>query len=100
MATSKLSKEELETIGSLQNDNQFVRQEFGKLAVDKIRLEQREASLKGFLNELGVKEADLNKLLVEKYGAGTVDLEKGEITVEDSSTEVKTQKIGEVDEDN
>lgn len=100
MATSKLSKEELETIGSLQNDNQFVRQEFGKLAVDKIRLEQREASLKGFLNELGAKEADLNKLLVEKYGAGTVDLEKGEITVEDSSTEVKTQKIGEVDEDN
>lgn len=100
MATSKLSKEELETIGSLQNDNQFVRQEFGKLAVDKIRLEQREASLKGFLNELGVKEADLNKLLVEKYGAGTVDLEKGEITVEDSSTEVKTQKIEEVDEDN
>ena len=100
MATSKLSKEELETIGSLQNDNQFVRQEFGKLAVDKIRLEQREASLKGFLNELGVKEADLNKLLVEKYGAGTVDLEKGEITVEDSSTEVKTQKIVEVDEDN
>jgi hypothetical protein len=100
MATSKLSKEELETIGSLQNDNQFVRQEFGKLAVDKIRLEQREASLKGFLNELGVKEADLNKLLVEKYGAGTVDLEKGEITVENSSTEVKTQKIGEVDEDN
>jgi len=100
MATSKLSKEELETIGSLQNDNQFVRQEFGKLAVDKIRLEQREASLKGFLNELGVKESDLNKLLVEKYGVGTVDLEKGEITVEDSSTEVKTQKIGEVDEDN
>ena len=39
MATSKLSKEELETINSLQNDNQFVRQEFGKLAVDKIRLE-------------------------------------------------------------
>ena len=100
MATSKLSKEELETIGSLQNDNQFVRQELGKLAVDKIRLEQREAGLKALLNELAGKEAELNKQLVEKYGAGTVDLDKGEITVEDSSIEVKTQKIDEVDEDN
>ena len=100
MATSKLSKEELETISSLQNDNQFVRQEFGKLAVDKIRLEQRESGLKAFLNELGVREADLNKQLVEKYGAGSVDLQKGEITVEDSVVTVKTQEIEEVDESN
>lgn len=100
MATSKLSKEELETINSLQNDNQFVRQEFGKLAVDKIRLEQREAGLKAFLNELAGKEADLNKQLVEKYGVGVVNLDKGEITSEEEKTEVKTQPIEEVDEDN
>ena len=100
MATSKLSKGELETIGSLQNDNQFVRQELGKLAVDKIRLEQREAGLKALLNELAGKEAELNKQLVEKYGAGTVDLDKGEITVEDSTVAVKSQEIEEVDEDN
>lgn len=100
MAIQKLSKEELDSITNLQNDNQFVKQEFGKLSIDKIRLEQRELNLKSFLNEIGNREVELNKLIVEKYGQGTVDISKGEITTVDETVEVKTQPIEEVDEDN
>ena len=100
MAIQKLTKEELDSITELQNDNQFVKQEFGKLSIDKIRLEQREINLKSFLNEIGNREVELNKLIVEKYGQGTVDITKGEITTIDEKVEVKTQPIEEVDEDN
>jgi|13_taG_2_1085334.scaffolds.fasta_scaffold00191_25 predicted nucleic acid-binding Zn-ribbon protein len=100
MAIQKLTKEELDSITNLQNDNAFVKQEFGKLSIDKIRLEQRELNLKSFLNEIGNREVELNKLIVEKYGQGTVDITKGEITTVDETVEVETQPIEEVDEDN
>lgn len=107
MATLKLTKEELESITTLQNDNQIVKQEFGNLSIDKIKLEQREINLKAFLNNIGKREEELNKLILEKYGQGTVDLAKGEITTiekeveeEDATLKVATQPIEEVDESN
>lgn len=100
MATKKLSKEELETINSLQNDNGILRQEFGKLAIDKINVEQREANLRNILNTLANKENELKKELADKYGNGSIDLSKGEITVEEKKEEVKTQKIDAKDESN
>ena len=104
MATTKLTEEEINNINTISNDNQVLRQELGKLGLEKIELESREKNLKAFLVNIREREAELNKALTDKYGPGTVDLKTGEITTQDeqpaADTEVKTQPIEDTDEDN
>jgi|GEM_PF-1327113 hypothetical protein len=104
MATTKLTQEEIDNIANISKDNQVLRQELGKLGLDKIELESRETNLKAFLANIREREAELNKALTDKYGAGTVDLQTGEITTQDEQpaedTVVKTQPIEDTDEDN
>ncbi len=104
MATTKLTQEEIGTINTISNDNQVLRQELGKLGLQKLELESRENNLKAFLANIREREAELNKTLTDKYGSGTVDLQAGEITTQDEQpaedTVVKTQPIEDTDEDN
>ena len=77
MASKKLLKKELEQIQDIQNRMQAVRTELGQLALAKIDLKNREANIENYLVETQELEGKIVKELEEKYGKGSIDLEKG-----------------------
>lgn len=80
MENIKLTSEELAQIKELQDQNQALAAEFGTLEMAKIQIEKHRNELMTYFNELKEKEQELGKALSEKYGTGTVELDKGEFS--------------------
>jgi hypothetical protein len=78
MNNQKLTEEEIKTIQEIQQSNQALVNELGSLEVTKIQIENRYDELVEYYNELKEKENTFGKELSDKYGNGTIDLEKGE----------------------
>jgi len=78
MENTKLTQEELEQLQEIQQQNQALALEFGNLELTKIQIENRYDELVEFHTQLKDKEKEIGKELSEKYGNGTIDLEKGE----------------------
>ena len=81
----KFTKEELEQITALRDENQVKVGEFGQIELEILLTTQRLEALAEAKNKLTKdyqdlqdKERDLIKELNEKYGAGQVDLNSGE----------------------
>ena len=81
----KFTKEELEQITALRDENQVKVSEFGQIELEVLLTSQRleqlaeaKQKLAKDYQDLQVKERDLIKQLNEKYGAGQVDLTSGE----------------------
>ena len=78
MEPIKLTEEELERLVSLQRKSAGVTQEFGNLEIMKLQLDARREELVSFYGQLKEDERTFGKELSEKYGDGTIDIEKGE----------------------
>jgi hypothetical protein len=78
MEPIKLTEEELERLVSLQRKSTGVTQEFGNLEIMKLQLDARREELVSFYGQLKEDERTFGKELSEKYGDGTIDIEKGE----------------------
>ena len=78
MEPIKLTEEELERLVSLQRKSTGVTQEFGNLEIMKLQLDARREELVSFYGQLIEDERTFGKELSEKYGDGTIDIEKGE----------------------
>jgi len=78
METQKLTQEELDTIKALQERSQVVVAEFGNIEVAMTNLANRKKEVVTYFNQLQEDEQKFGKELNEKYGNGTIDLEKGE----------------------
>lgn len=78
MENQKLTQEELDTIKSLQERSQVVVSEFGNIEVATINLASRKKEVVTYFEQLQEDEQKFGKELNEKYGNGTIDLEKGE----------------------
>jgi hypothetical protein len=78
MENTKLTQEELQQLQEIQQQNQALALEFGNLELTKIQIENRYDELVEFHTQLKDKEKEIGKGLSEKYGNGTIDLEKGE----------------------
>ena len=78
MENTKLTAEEIQQVKDLQSQNQALAVELGNLEVAKIQIELNHKELVQFFTELKSKEQELGKTLSEKYGNGTIDLDKGE----------------------
>jgi hypothetical protein len=78
MSYQKLTEEEIKTIQEIQQSNQALVNELGSLEVTKIQIENRYDELVEYYNERKVKENGFGKELSDKYGNGTINLEKGE----------------------
>ena len=78
MENQKLTQEELDTIKGLQERSQVVVSEFGNIEVATINLANRKKEVVDYFNQLQEDEQKFGKELNEKYGNGTIDLEKGE----------------------
>jgi hypothetical protein len=78
MSNQKLTEEEIKSIQEIQQSNQALVNELGSLELTKIQIENRYDELVKYYNELKEKENAFGKELSDKYGNGTIDLEKGE----------------------
>ena len=78
MANQKLTREELEKLQEVQQKNGALVQELGQIGLAQINLEKRQDNAEKYLDQLREEESAFAKELEEKYGQGSIDLEKGE----------------------
>lgn len=78
MANQKLTQEELDKLQEIQQKNAALIQELGQIKLGEINLQKREENAEEYLSNLRKEEGDLAKELEDKYGQGSIDLEKGE----------------------
>lgn len=78
MANQKLSQEELQQIQDIQTRMQAVKTELGQLALAEIDLKNRRVNVENYLTETQELESNLVKVLEDKYGKGSIDIQNGE----------------------
>lgn len=78
MKNKKLTSEEIEKLQEIQQKNAAVATELGSLEISKLQIETRKNDVIKFYNELKEEEQTFGKELSDKYGNGSIDLEKGE----------------------
>ena len=78
MENIKLTQEEIEKLQEIQQQNLAVVNELGNLEVAKLQIETRREEIVKYFNELKQEEQAFGKTLSDKYGNGTIDLDKGE----------------------
>jgi hypothetical protein len=78
MENQKLTEEELQKIGELQQKNNAVVAELGQIELIKMNVHARREAAEKYLAELREEEDTLGKELSDKYGSGSINLETGE----------------------
>lgn len=78
MENQKLTEEEIKKIQELQGKRQNTVLELGNLETYQYDIDTRKEELHTVLDELRRSDQELGKELNEKYGDGSIDLEKGE----------------------
>jgi hypothetical protein len=80
METKVLTQEELQQIKDIRQEKSILVEQFGLIEYSIQDLEQQKQLLNSSLSNLKQKEIELGKTLQEKYGDGTINVEKGEFT--------------------
>lgn len=96
METAKLSTEELGKLQGIQQKNAALINELGQISLSKINIKSREENAEKFLQELREEEQVIAKGLEEKYGIGTINLDKGEFIptpTQDQAIETETVEV-------
>jgi len=88
MANKKLTRKELDTLKEIQQKNAAVVSELGNLEMAKLQMESRKSEIIKFYNDLKEEEAEFGKTLSEKYGTGTINIDKGEFVPSEETAEV------------
>jgi hypothetical protein len=83
METKVLEQEEIQSIKDLQVKREQLMSDFGFIEMRIQELELQKENLINLLVEVRNSEVTLSNELQAKYGTGTINLEKGEITVAD-----------------
>jgi len=78
METKVLTQEEITQLKTTQQERYAIIDAFGTLEIQFQELEFRKQFLKDKYQELKQKEETLGKQLQDKYGDGTINVEKGE----------------------
>jgi hypothetical protein len=80
MITKVLLQEELQEVKDIQQERLILMEQFGILEFNIQDLEHQKQELKTKLVTLKRKETEIGSKLQEKYGVGTINIEKGEFT--------------------
>jgi hypothetical protein len=78
METKVLTQEEITQLRTVQQDRLNLIERFGVLEIQKQEIKNQEQQLSSAYQQLKQYEEELGKHLQEKYGDGTINLEKGE----------------------
>jgi|688.fasta_scaffold31044_6 hypothetical protein len=81
METKVLEQEEIQAIKDLKVKREQLMADFGFIEIRIQELTLQKETLTNLLVEVMNSEATLNNTLQSKYGNGSIDLDKGEITV-------------------
>ncbi len=77
----KLTEDELQSIKNLKQEYTNLVFALGELELQKVNLEKEKQNLLNSQNHLIEKETELGKVLTEKYGSGSINIETGEINL-------------------
>jgi len=80
MTTHVLTQEELQEIKDFQDKRRTLVQQFGIIEFNIQDLESQKQQLTAELNNLKQLEIQIGSKLQDKYGEGTIDIDKGEFT--------------------
>jgi hypothetical protein len=78
MTTKVLTQEEIQTLKSIQEKRLQLTEQFGIIELRFQELELQKEHLKEELKKLRQEEIKTGETLQQKYGDGTINLEKGE----------------------
>ncbi len=78
MEPIKITTEEIEKFQSIQQKNNLVINELGTIELVKLQIERRRSEALSFLNSLKEEDEIFGKEILEKYGVGIINIEKGE----------------------
>lgn len=78
MTTQVLTQEELQSIKEVQNKRRDLMEQFGVIELTIQELEIQKQQLRTELQTLKSKEIEVGSTLQNKYGEGTINVEKGE----------------------
>ena len=76
----KLTEQELSKLKQIKEHYQTVKEEFGEISLLELNLNSRKLKAQEYFEELKNSEANLTKSLLEKYGAGNINIQTGEIS--------------------
>ena len=77
MEAKKLEEQEVEQIKLLKENTDRIIKEFGEIKLAQLNLEKREENAENLLIQLKENEKTIVKSLEEKYGQGSIDIERG-----------------------
>jgi hypothetical protein len=80
MESKKLTREEIDSITSIQTKTQEIQNTLGVIAFREIELSNAKQVQNEAYNSLREEEAKLAKKLEDKYGSGNIDLNNGVFT--------------------
>jgi stress response protein YsnF len=80
MTTHVLTQEELQEIKDFQDRRQILMQQFGVIEFNIQDLKSQKQQLTAELNNLKQLEIQIGSKLQDKYGEGTINIDKGEFT--------------------
>jgi len=83
MANKKLTEEEIKNIKDLQLNRNNIIVELGNLEAYLFDISSKKTNLQEQLSQLAERDQKLGKELSDKYGDGSIDLEKGEFIPQD-----------------
>jgi hypothetical protein len=78
MTTKVLTQEEIQSLKLIQNKRIQLIEQFGVLEIRLQDLEYQKGQLKTNLQQLRQEEIKIGETLQQKYGDGSINLEKGE----------------------
>jgi ethanolamine ammonia-lyase small subunit len=82
METKVLTQEELQSLKELSTKQNDLIVKLGQIEYQTIMLNNQKDILQENIKQLEKENLNLGKVLTEKYGNGTLNLETGEITIE------------------
>lgn len=82
MEKKVLDQEEIQSLRNLQEKQNNLIISLGQIEYQITLFENQKRVLKENIQQLEKENADLGKILTEKYGNGNIDLETGEIILE------------------
>lgn len=76
----KLTEEEINALKALKNNTEKITKEFGLIKLAQLNINSREKQALELLETVKKQEKDIANLLEEKYGRGSIDIDKGTFT--------------------
>ena len=80
MESKKLDPQEIEQLKLLKENTERIIREFGEIKLAQLNIEKREENAENILRQLKDREKEIVKSLEDKYGQGSIDIERGLFT--------------------